>query len=329
MIVISSHRPLAGRTVVVAWALLTRKTKAQYEFGFFEPLRALMDDRLAGAVMPHKIIVTDYEIAIVSAFKGAFPNSTVHGCVFHHKQAVWDAIGRFHLVPLEKSNEDFKKFVHLVLALCYVDPNHVYDFWQNGIGKFAAGRLGQLPGFAEQEAGAAWEPYREDILKFISYISSTWVGTRDKSPLFDPALWSVFRSVKNLNIPATQGGNEVYNLHFTRYVPIGFAEFLFESVLLFLLNIYLNLQGGGWRKVLEACVHHPDGGGAFRQEVRRPGRRCPAGQQVDAREADQAPGQALQQPGPGRLGAGGRLPREARGHRGGAVQVRGRLGSLR
>ena len=62
-------------SIPVLWALLTRKTTKAYYDGVFEPLRRMMEERVAGAAyFENKAVVVDFELAISAALRAAFPN---------------------------------------------------------------------------------------------------------------------------------------------------------------------------------------------------------------------------------------------------------------
>ena len=65
----------------------------------------------------------------------------------------------------------------------------------------------------EQSEVKKWDTHKEKLLKFLSYMRDTWIGTNQVKAMFDAEHWSCWRSVQDRSIPSTTAGSEGYNAH--------------------------------------------------------------------------------------------------------------------
>ena len=112
-----------------------------------EDLRLLLrqTDMFNEVELPTKIIVVDFELAILGAVSDTFPEWTVYGCQFHFKQALQEQAKKKGLVPLENSNGEFREWLVMVACLVYVPPKKTFQYFM------------VLVGYAKQRTGLTAE----------------------------------------------------------------------------------------------------------------------------------------------------------------------------
>uniref|UniRef100_T1IMW5 MULE transposase domain-containing protein n=1 Tax=Strigamia maritima TaxID=126957 RepID=T1IMW5_STRMM len=86
------------RMVPVVYCLTTSKTKATY-VAIFEKIKTLTLD-LIGQELKPKNFITDFEIGAIDAAKRVFPETTMHGCLFHLAKNVFRRVQKYGLQSL-------------------------------------------------------------------------------------------------------------------------------------------------------------------------------------------------------------------------------------
>ena len=66
------------------FVLMPNRLKKSY----VQVCKALRDNSTEYTMNPD-IIISDFEIGAMNAFKEVFPNTTIKGCHFHYTQAIW------------------------------------------------------------------------------------------------------------------------------------------------------------------------------------------------------------------------------------------------
>jgi len=100
--------------------------------------------------------------------------------------------------------------------LLFSPPSQVQKYWKKGIKVFAMEHISH-PGKEE----GSWDVVKDSIILFLSYVRDTWVGTKEKSPMFPVNMWSMWRSMMDMEIPTATGGSEAYNLQLARVIANG------------------------------------------------------------------------------------------------------------
>ena len=113
-------------------------------------------------------VLCDYEAGLRNAVTTVWPGTTLRGCYFHYKQALWRNFARFDLVPeYQVIGSDIRK---------------------------AFKRIGALPFIPPEDVDFAWQTLRPtipaDMDSFTRYFESTWMGTPNRPALFDPLSWN-------------------------------------------------------------------------------------------------------------------------------------------
>lgn len=129
-------------------------------------------------------VMSDFEMAAISAFKKEFPETEVKGCFFHFCKALYRKIQEKHQTRYA-NDVNFMQSCKMVMALAYVplkEMRSVYDI------------LVKSEGFPT-----------EDLLDFLNYFEETWLGYKKKrartsvKPMFDTNLWNMNeRTIQNL-----------------------------------------------------------------------------------------------------------------------------------
>ena len=61
-----------------------------------------------------------------------------------------------------------------------------------------------------------WDAHKEKLIKFLTYMKDTWIGTNVAKAMYDAEHWSCWRSVQDRSIPSTTAGSEGYNSHLNK-----------------------------------------------------------------------------------------------------------------
>ncbi|CAF1122404.1 unnamed protein product [Brachionus calyciflorus] len=78
-----------------------------------------------GIKLDPNFIMSDFEHAILNAFKKAFPEADSKGCYFHFIQSLWKNIKDKHLAKDYKANDENKKWFDKVKSLAFLPPQYV------------------------------------------------------------------------------------------------------------------------------------------------------------------------------------------------------------
>ena len=143
------------------------------------------------------------------------------------------------------SNGDFRLLVKLAGVLTYMPPEKVFRFWKDGVQSLVKENMSgeAASGSIEKE----WDEHKDAVKKFLLYMRNTWVGKTSPlvDPMFEPRMWSAWRSIKDPSIPSTTGGSEAYNIQLRRFVVKRFYKI---SDIIF----YRVVNHGGVWKVVDA-----------------------------------------------------------------------------
>jgi len=156
-------------------ACLFSKEESEYDKCFSE---------ISKAIKRHpRLIVSDFEKAILNSLTKHFPNSKIAGCFFHLTQNLWKKMGEYNLqskYDKEKENRVYKSFSYLK-CLAFLPPNDVIQAFQ----------------FIKSSSPVQFA----GILK---YFETYYIGKRVKQnaelrkvPMFPINIWSVYERVLN------------------------------------------------------------------------------------------------------------------------------------
>ena len=149
-----------GYRLPLFYGLLPGKTTTLYK-NLFEEVDSW------GPYQPSSILL-DYELAIHNAVAEVCPSTTRRGCNFHFKQSLLKHLRQCDLI------EEYR-----------IENSPVRD----GFAKMGA--LGFAP---VEEVERVWRNLKPllpaDMVSFISYFESTWVGTSTTSPHFSHDMWN-------------------------------------------------------------------------------------------------------------------------------------------
>ena len=76
-------------------------------------------------------MITDYEVAIMSAAENVFPGIIIRGCHFHFTQALFRRVQRLGLARAYRQNQHVKRFLQKVFVLGFIPLQLVCINWNN------------------------------------------------------------------------------------------------------------------------------------------------------------------------------------------------------
>ena len=118
--------------------------------------------------LPLSSFLLDYELAIHNAVAEVWPSTTRRGCNFHFKQPLLKHLRQCDLIEEYRiENSPVRDGFAKMGALAFVPVEEVERVWRN--------LKPLLPA---------------DMVSFISYFESTWVGTSTTSPHFSHDMWN-------------------------------------------------------------------------------------------------------------------------------------------
>lgn len=159
----SWHMPLA-------FGLLPGKTQVLYT-NLLEELDSF------GPYDPQSILC-DYELGLHNAILSVWPSSTIRGCQFHFKQAMWRALQRTDLVPeYSVLTSPIRKFFKILGAFPFLPIDDIDRAWR----------------FVKPLIPSDMEP-------FVEYYERTWIGSSSRQPLFEHSKWNHHEDIL-LNLP--------------------------------------------------------------------------------------------------------------------------------
>ena len=104
--------------VVLLYFLLPNKEQNTY-IRMLDALKELLPDSVP------QIMLLDFENAAQNAFRLAYPNASVKGCLFHLSQSVIRKVGELGLKSQFESNPEFNMAVKSLMALSFVPLDDV------------------------------------------------------------------------------------------------------------------------------------------------------------------------------------------------------------
>lgn len=182
--------------VPLVYAFLTNKTLNCYLY-FFQALKAYALEY--DIPLNPRVIMTDFEMAVINSVKEEFPDAQHKCCLFHLGQNVWRQIQQNGLQSKYGQDAEFAVKLRHIIALAYLHQDEIPD---------------------------AFDKLREEVLPDEASDITNWFGkyyvwgninSREtgnnklliarSAPMFPPSLWSVFQN-NTLGLPRTQNNIE-------------------------------------------------------------------------------------------------------------------------
>ncbi len=203
------HGIKSGHYVQLAYALLPSKRTETYET-FFDLL-------LQTCPLTPTLVVVDFETAIHSAVRSAFPDAVIVGCRFHLTQSWFRHVQRVGLQSQYSDKESsVGKWLRYCFGLPFLDPSEVRD------------------GFNEL---LSVRPEHERLQEFSDYLLNTYISV---TATFPPNLWAAMTSSLDHTTNACESFHSRFNSAFYKEHPdiFTFTDRLTE----FQIDTYVNIQ---------------------------------------------------------------------------------------
>jgi hypothetical protein len=84
---------------------------------------------LRNFIIDPRIVVSDFEIAVIEAFKQMFPGIKARGCFFHFNQCIWKQIKKKDLQNAFETEASIKAWLKKLSSLAFVPQNSMRDAW--------------------------------------------------------------------------------------------------------------------------------------------------------------------------------------------------------
>lgn len=211
----------------LVYVLCTHKSKQTYKF-ILDSLIELKPDSKPS------LLIVDFELAFINAFKETFPDAEIHGSFFHFCQCVWRHIQEFGLQKKYHDDAVFSLKIRKLLALAFVPVCDVLEHYDALI-------------------NSEYYIQNEDILELLlDYFEPTWIinkrRRRKNSPTYSIELWNCYRAVLDKS-PRTNNSTEAWHRGFSDKLNVSHASMwkFFNAIQLeqsLTENKYSDLTGG-------------------------------------------------------------------------------------
>ena len=124
--VFTVHGEVNDRVINLASALLTGKTQQHYDTVFQVLVTEMRRVRPNNPIMI-RMIVSDFETAVITSVQNAFPGARVGGCYFHFVQNLWRHVQANGLSAAYNNNNQLHTFLNHCFALGFVPPANVIN----------------------------------------------------------------------------------------------------------------------------------------------------------------------------------------------------------
>ncbi len=185
-----------NKSCPLVYACLKNKEQTTYIF-FFNQIKSLINK------MP-KLILSDFEKAIINSIDIVFPDTIIGGCYFHFAKCLWTNMNKKGLsiyYNKETSNKFYKCYNYLKL-LVFVPMDMVVEAFEQIKSKLAPRKM----------------------LVFIQYMESTFIGKKVRGkadtrtlPLFPINIWNCYNRVLS-GEARTNNGIEAWHLAFEVFI---------------------------------------------------------------------------------------------------------------
>lgn len=171
-----------GWNVPLVFVLCCSKTQRTYE----HILQKLIE--IEPSIQP-KIVIMDFERAVINAVRLLFKSSQVAGCYFHFSGSLWKHVQGNGLQTSYAEDAMFALNIRMFLALAFVPVDHIERAFEELL----------KTEFCRDDESL---DLNDELQAFITYFENTYIGawSRDgkrKKPLFGHDIWSVFDRVMN------------------------------------------------------------------------------------------------------------------------------------
>lgn len=129
-------------------------------------------------------ITTDFEHAAISAFSAAFPEATIHGCLFHLSQCVLRKVNEVGLKVAYQTDPNFAIRIRCLAALAALPPAEIEAAFNEILTDFPV-----------------------EAIPVAEYFESTFIGRHlgsngavHRPALFPPAMWSCHDRIQNASL---------------------------------------------------------------------------------------------------------------------------------
>ena len=169
--VFTVHGEVHDRILNLASALLTGKTQQHYDL-LFQNLIIEMRRVRPNNPINVRLVVTDFETAVITSVQNAFPGIQVGGCYFHFVQSLWRHVQTLGLSVAYNNNNLLHTFLNRCFALGFLPPPDVINSFSTLIrARITQQLIQQYP----------------NLQTFITYVWNTYlVG------IFPIHVWNVF-----------------------------------------------------------------------------------------------------------------------------------------
>lgn len=189
------------KQVPLMMVLMSRRSKADYR-AVLQYVKSTLSTTAVRAV------VSDFEMAVWSAFREIFSNVAIRGCNFHWCQAIWKKIKECGLSNLYYRKSKSRKFLGELMSLPFLPPE-------------------QIPITFQDFQDVIRPSHHQGFHQLLEYMESTWIS----SCIFPPSSWSIFGLVirtnndvegwhNGLNKLCAKAGNENYNVNVYELIQV-------------------------------------------------------------------------------------------------------------
>lgn len=187
----SIHGIVNNYTFPLIYVLATRKDQAFYT-NMLTQLKSHAED-IFNNLNP-QYISADFEIPFINAARTVFPDSTLHGCLFHYTQSIWrNAVNRGLKVPFKEVNQ-VRSTIQCLLALPLIPLQDIE--WTFDLIVINAPQIDDIEDVPENIVNNLM-----DLLNFVDrvYLRGTPARGRRRAvlPRFPLLLWNVHEIVLN------------------------------------------------------------------------------------------------------------------------------------
>lgn len=181
--------------------------------------------------------MSDFEQALIGAFKDSFPPIQHRGCFFHFCQSMYYRIQRDPALNENLSDPTFSLQLRLICTLAYVPEPDVYS------------------AFDELDGSDFFVDHHSELDEYLDYFMNTWMEGFDrrgnrKQPLFPIPLWNCYDGVLNY-LPKTNNSAEGFHNGFLSILTVShpslwkFVEGLLkvQSLTVLRQELFMSSQG--------------------------------------------------------------------------------------
>jgi hypothetical protein len=115
---VTVHGRYHDRVIPLAFGLLKSKEVALYRKMLSKIKERVLE--VSGSHLDPRILLTDFEISLMSAIEAEFPQATVKGCFFHFTQSIWRRVLELGLARPYKHDRKLSNFVRKLMAMAYI-----------------------------------------------------------------------------------------------------------------------------------------------------------------------------------------------------------------